>query len=393
LIDAVIGQLALIANVQDARREAGLSALRDESVVVRQVKRPAASADVDFQVYTLQQAIAVMPIRRLPREKRIELADQLAFLGVRSDGWTATGAAATLIDLGALKYAVEVVDHIAVTDPTRAEGLLSLVRGLLAVGEESMAATQAERALEWARSRADRNPERAIIWGLAEIYLTHGQPKRALHWLEQWRKAAGWRQRFGSLWRNQLDDDELRLGAFRLRALLQQGQETQEITQLLTELRTWAPRLLDGEALINFMLDSLLRPLLAAGRQPQAWPLLTELVQALTVTSGNKHSAHVEAVAALLAQQVRLAQMPGIDGAKNNGAAEATTPDKTIPDQTLWENAERLLADLWKADARRSAWQAVHSLEGSLPLILALEGPSSVVALARAANECLWLWA
>lgn len=392
LVDEVLSQLSLIANVQDAHREAGFSSLRDETLVVRQVKRPAANADVDFQVYTLQQAIAAMPVRRLPRQKRIALADRLAALGVGSDGWTAAGAATALIELGALKYAVEVVDHIAANDPTRAEGMLSLVRGLLAVGERTQAATEAERALRWARARPDRNPERAITWGLADIYLEHGEPAQALRWLAQWREPTGWRHRLGTLWRRQLDDDALRLGALRLRALLQQGGDGQEAQRLLTELSAWAPRLLDGEALVNFLLDSLLRPLLDAGKHRQAGALLPALVQALSATSGNRHTAQVAAVAALLTHQIRLARLARDQAAENETGANNGEARGPSPDHELTQMAQRFLADLWQADARRGAWQTVHGLEGSLLLLWALEGPDSLVALARLVHEKSSLW-
>jgi hypothetical protein len=392
LVDDVLGQLALIANVQDARRETGLSTRSDETVI-RQVKRPSAKMEVDFQVYTLQQAIAAMPIRRLPRETRILLADQLASLSVRSDGWTAAGAATTLIDLGALKYAIEVVEHIAANDPTRAEGMLSLVRGLLAVGETAIATREAERALAWARARPDRNPERAIIWGLAAIFLEQEQPHQALRWLAQWREPSGWRHRLGALWRKQLDDDDLRLTALRFRALVQQQRDSKEIAALFAELREWGPRLLEGEALVNFLLDNLLRPLVMAGRPAHAWSLLPDLVKALSAISGNKYSVQVEAVAGLLAQQVRLAHLGAAAGSSiHNGASASTASVGGVPDQTLWTLCEDFLADLWKAAGRRGAWQAVHSLEGSLPLVLALEGPATIVALARAASDRPGLW-
>jgi hypothetical protein len=393
LVDDVLAQLTVIANVQDARREAGITALREEAQLVRQVKRPAANADIDFQVYTLQQAVAAMPIRRLPREKRILLADQLAFLGVRSDGWTAAGAAATLIELGALKYAVEVVEHIAPGDPTRAEGMLALVRGLLAVAEPALAAEQAGRALAWARSRPDRNPERAIIWGLAGIYLDHAMPTQALHWLAQWREPTGWQQRWGSLWRKPLDDDGLRLRSLRWRALLQQGTPggdspavgtyQRELQQLWEELITWTPRLLDGEALVHSYLDWLLRPLLAADKRAQAWSLLPKLVEALSHTSGSKHTAAVAATTTLLAQQWR-SVAPHTPATSGNGTVGA--------DPDLRQTLERFLTDLWRADARRGAWQIVHGLEGSLPLLLALEGPEVLVALARSVQQQGSLW-
>ena len=131
------------------------------------------------------------------------------------------------------------------------------------------------------------------------------------------RPAAGLRRPWGalwarlaSLWRKQLDDDTLRLRGLRLRALLQmadgaprglpqgdkvtrtqrapQGDKdrplipspphpltrspagdaaalrayTKEVQSLISELQEWAPRLLEGEALINFLVDNLLRPIL-----------------------------------------------------------------------------------------------------------------------------------
>lgn len=392
-IDQVLTQLNYIASVQDARRETGLSAQRDDAQLLRQVKRPAANTDVDFQVYTLQQVVAAAPLRDLPREKRIALADQLAFLGVRSDGWTAAGAATTLIELGALKYAVEVVEHIAATDPTRAEGMLSLVRGLLAVHEPMMAAEQAQRALAWARAKPDRNPARAVIWGLAEIYLEQGEPEQALRWLAEWREPTGWRQRLATLWRKPLDDDALRLQSLRLRGLLQLGHEhatpdttrtrIREVQQRVEQLRIWAPQLLEGEALVNFLLDGLLQPLLAAGRSSLVKSLLPDLVQALAATSGNKHAMQVTTVASLLAHQLRLAghvspgQMAETDGSSDLDWALTATA---------------FLADLWQHDAQRGPWQLVHSLEGSIPLLLALEGPDALVTLARAASRHSSLW-
>ncbi|MCL4860309.1 MAG: hypothetical protein KJZ93_12915 [Caldilineaceae bacterium] len=390
-VDEVLTQLNYIANVQDARREAGLSAQRDDAQLLRQVKRPAANTDVDFQVYTLQQVAAAAPLRDLPREKRIALADQLAFLGVRSDGWTAAGAATTLIELGALKYAVEVVEHIAANDPTRAEGMLSLVRGLLAVNEPMMAAEQAQRALAWARAKPDRNPARAVIWGLAEIYLEQGEPEQALRWLAEWREPTGWRQRIATLWRKPLDDDALRLQSLRLRGLLQLAGEhaapdttrTREVQQGVERLRTWAPQLLEGEALVNFLLDGLLQPLLAAGWSTLVKSLLPDLVQALAATSGNKHTMQVTTVASLLAHQLRLAgHVSPRQTAETNGSSDH---DWAI-------TATAFLADLWQHDAQRGPWQLVHSLEGSIPLLLALEGPDALVALARAATRHSSLW-
>ena len=108
---------------------------------------------MDFQVYTLREAIRALPVRGLSRDARLELANRLAALGNRSDGWTAAGAAATLVELGAVKYGIDVVSKIPDSDPTRSEGVISLVRALLAAGEAELAEEQAQKGLIWACAR------------------------------------------------------------------------------------------------------------------------------------------------------------------------------------------------------------------------------------------------
>jgi hypothetical protein len=266
--------------------------------------------------------------------------------------------------------------------------MLALVRGLLAVGEPQLAEEQAKSALSWARSQQSRNPERAITWGLAQIYLEYGQPDRALQLLDLWREPTGWRQRWQSVLGKRLDDDTLRLRGLRLRSLLQRGGPhregdlrlySQEVRRLLAELRTWAPRLLEGEALVNFYLDNLFRPLLVAGKLGQAWDLLAELVQVLNRTGGDKHANHVREVARQLRHQLLLAT---VATASSNGDHPAAEPSAIPPE--LSEPLRKFLINLWQTSAQRGPWQIVHSLEGSLPLLLALEGPLALVALARA---------
>jgi tetratricopeptide (TPR) repeat protein len=193
-IDEVLEQLTAIANIQAARRESGLSLRKGDQNLLRQVKRPTADADIDFQVYTMQEAVRAMPVRQMSREARIELANRLAALGTQSDGWTAAGAAATLIELGAVKFAVDVVESIPAKDPTKAEGYIGLVRGLLAVDEPALAEEQIEKGLAWAHAYPGRNPERALIWGLAQLYLERNQPDRALAILDAWREPTGFWQ-------------------------------------------------------------------------------------------------------------------------------------------------------------------------------------------------------
>ncbi len=398
LVEDVLAQLTTIANIQDARRETGFSLYKEDPLLLRQVKRPAANAEVDFQVYTLQQALKALPMRQLSREQRITLADQLAALGMRSDGWTAAGAAVTLIELGAFKYAVEVVHKIAAHDPTRSEGMLSLVRGLLAVDEAQLAYEQARHALNWARAQHNRNPERAITWGLAQIYLERGEPDKALQLLELWRAPVGWRYRLQAWLGRGFDDDTLRLRALRWRALLQRGgvhgnaadlrAYTQELRTLYNELRTWATRLLDGEALVNFYIDALFQPLLAAGKGQQAWELLPELIKLLNTTTGDKLAAHVATIVRLLLHQLRLATAHQPINPANTSAPPISGNGSSSPGPSeLHETIISFLVNLWQSSAQRGTWQVIHSLEGALPLLVTLAGPQTLVTIAHTVSQ------
>ena len=275
LVDDVLSELTAIANIQAARRESGLSLRKGDPSVLRQVKRPTADADVDFQVYTMSESVRNMPLRQMPREDRIELSNRLALLGTQSDGWTAAGAASTLVDLGAIKFAVEVVEKIPANDPTRAEGFISLVRGLLEVEEPELADEQVQLGLEWARTYPGRNPERALIWGLAESYLERKQPEKALALLDTWKEPAGFFRQLGRIFSPSMSDDELRNSGLRLRALLMdERSDPRDIQNLVARLRTWAPRLLDGEALVNFLLENMIGPLLESGRTEPGYDAL-----------------------------------------------------------------------------------------------------------------------
>ncbi|MCB0063027.1 MAG: hypothetical protein KDE19_12970 [Caldilineaceae bacterium] len=426
-INEVLVHLETIERVQAAQRETGYTTVKDDPALLRQVKRTNADRDVDFLVYTLRNAIDAMPIRQVNREDRILLSNKLALLGVQSDGWTAAGAAATLVALGALRYAAEVIDHISPHDPSRSEGLLTLVRSLMAVGEYELAAEQAKRAVDWAESLPMRNPERALTWGLAEIYLQHHQPTIALQLLARWREPTGWRETLRKLWREQLDDDGLRNSRLRFQAILQldvhnasaasdspaatntvpspfaprahgesertvprkaepvgvgPGDVDKERQTLLRTLRRAAPRLLDGEALIHFYIDGLLHPLLETGHFPEAWALLPDLKEALCALTGNRQTARVQEVAILFQMLLRESHQSGSvgDSAPDRQQAAALHP------ATVQPLIEGFLRDLWRAGVERGLWQVVHTVEGTLPLLLQLEGPSAIVAIAQAAN-------
>ncbi len=51
------------------------------------------------------------------------------------------------------------------------------------------------------------------------------------------------------------------------------------------------------------------------------------------------------------------------------------------------------MLNLWQADAEKGVWQAVHSVEGTLPLLLHLAGPDALVELARGAAAAGDGWA
>jgi tetratricopeptide (TPR) repeat protein len=378
LVDEVLTQLTTIANIQAARREGGLSLRQGDPTLLRQVKRPTADADIDFQVYTLREAIRALPLRGLQREARLELANRLAALGNRSDGWTAAGAAATLVELGAVKYAIEVVSKIPDTDPTRSEGVISLVRALLAEGEAELAEEQAQKGLAWARAYPGRNPERALTWGLAEVYLERQQSDHALTLLDQWEQPATFVQRMRGLFGRKLNDDELRNGGLRLRALLQQERTSaNDIQRLVTQLATATPLLLEGEALVSYLVDDLLRPLLAAGRTRLALTVLPALGTALRSGSGEKHATRVGNVGnVLLAELLPVAPEP-LDPSRSNGhAAPALAPEVRTA-------VVQFLTDIWRNNAQRGLWQTVHGIHGGLKLVTWLEGPDAVTSIAE----------
>lgn len=364
LADEVMSHLNTLERVQDARRESGISLRKNDQSLLRQVKRPQADADVDFLVYTLQEAVRAMPVHAITREQRIELSRRLTTLGVQSDGWTAAGAAATLIELGAPKFAAEVVEQIAPGDPTRSEGAIALVEGLLSLEDNERAAAESEKALEWAREFGGENAVRATTWGLAEVYLDHGQPEKTLDLLATRTHATGFMHRLRTLFQPRWDDDDLGDNRLRLAARLRQNASGAEIDELVREMSQWAVRLLEGEARINYLIDEMIEPLLEAGRTDLVMELLPAAGDALAGGTG-RHAEHVGRLAALLVPTITRGDLTGSDLLR----------------------VRTMLVRLWQADARRGLWQTVYGVSGSLPLLLALEGPGALADLARAAED------
>ena len=392
LVDEVLDQLDTIANIQEARRDSGLFQWQRDPAYLRHVKRSSANSDIDFQVYTLQEAVKGMPIRQLTTDQRLRLADRLIKLAVRSDGWTAAGTTTTLIRLEALQYAVRLVDQIPPDDPTRSEGVISLVRGLLNIQELQTATVQVRKALAWLQPYRGRNAERATIWGLSEVYLEKRQPDLALMLLEKRARTAnnGLLERLRNLWRERLDDDQLRDDALRLRALLQISQQPnatanplpKELAGNLPPLRTLferlcvgAPKVLEGEALVNFCIEDLLQPLLAARAYKQVWQVMPLMLAALIESSGDKHAVNINKASTLLVPLITQTGLP------LNFSDQKQVRQSDSPNQSL----TNFILALWQAAISKGIWQTVHSIEGTLPLMLAIEGPDAVVNLARAA--------
>jgi hypothetical protein len=390
MVKELLEQVTTISNVQDARRDSGLSAGKGDPHFLRQVKRPTANADIDFQVYALQEAVQGMPVRAIAREDRIALADRLAALAIRSDGWTAAGAAASLMELGAYKYAVGVVGHIPAQDPTRSEGVIALVRALLAMNETQLADEQVRKAMAWVKSLDKRNPERATVWGLAEVYLEYKMPDAALRLLEQRYAPPTFGERVRKVFQSGPNDDELRDDRLRFQALMQQGAAwDKELTALYNRLRQWAPKLLDGEVLMNFYIDGLLRPLLAVGRADLVWGLLPQVRAALNASSGDKHAVQVERVTMLLANQAvpeiaHTLQSPVSDATDTLATNNGDLSSNSDPLQAHTELTQ-FLVQLWENDIRKGLWQTVHGIEGSLALLLALEGAEALMTVAQVA--------
>jgi len=423
-IDETLAQVHTIATIQDAHRETGNtqrqrtttsqyagtefrstranpnsgfdSSGEGEGQFLRQVARTRSDADVDFLVHTLKKAVDVLPLELATSQQRAQVGKQIAALGVLSDGWTAAGAAATLVKLGGVQDAINVVEQVG--DATHSEGAIELVKGLLEAGENQFADMQAQAALEWARSQGERTSERATIWGIAEAYLDHNHAQRAiqlLNTLEEIPQQRGVLARFfRGEWtggENEFTDEDLRSGKLRLRAYLQReielsteagvapefdAQVSPQTNELIRKLCGWAPQLLEGEALINFYLDGILEPLLNAGKLRYAWGLLPQFRDALLAVHGGKHAARVAQITKPLAKRL-------------SSTEAQVEPERAA---TMRRHLEEFSVLLWQENSRRGIWQAVYGVDGSLSMLLLLEGPDAVVEIATAAANEGTLW-
>jgi hypothetical protein len=208
------------------------------------------------------------------------------------------------------------------------------------------------------------------------VYLERQQSDRALALLDQWDQPATFVQRMRGIFGRKLNDDELRNGGLRLRALLQRERTTaSDIQRLVAQLASAAPQLLEGEALVTYLLDDLLQPLLASGRTKLALTVLPVLGAALRTGTGEKHAARVSNVGGVLATELMPPLAERLDPSRGSEVEAGVLPPE------VRAAIEQFLTDIWRSNAQRGLWQTVHGIHGGLRLVELLEGPESVAAI------------
>ncbi len=374
----ILEQITIIANVQEARRTSSIYALRDsEQQLVRQVRRPRANADVDFQLYTLKEAVDGLPLESVSLAQRQLLADKVAELGGASDGWSAAAAAGTLVRLGATQHAVAINERVDPTDHSRSEAHRVLVAALLQAGDEANAAAQTQAGVRWAQSLAEHHPERLTIWGIVEAYLAQGKAETALAVLNQ-RRPASFGVRMRRLFGEKPNEEALREEALRMHAALlsqegsQGGGEDRAVIHL-SHVRRWAPNLLEGKALALFYTENVLEPLLSARNDRMLWAFLPDLCRALGGIVSREFPTRVEDVCEKLVRRLTLRQ-----------AEEGDDQDATALEEERAVLGD-FLVQLWEQSADQSVWQTVYAVGGTLPLVIALAGSEATMAIAQLA--------
>ncbi len=368
----VLEQLTIIANVQEARRASNIYALRDsEQQLLRQVRRSRANADVDFQLYTLKEAVEGLPLASVSLAQRQLLADKVAELGGASDGWSAAAAAGALVRLGATPHAVAINERIHAADHSRSEAHRVLVAALLQAGDEADAASQTQAGVRWAQSLAEHHPERLTIWGIVEAYLAQGKAQPALAVLNQ-RRPASFGVRLRRLFGEKPNEEALREEALRMHAALLSGEGGEDRAVIhLSQVRRWAPGLLEGKALALFYTENVLEPLLTTEYNRMLWAFLPDLCRALGGIVSREFPTRVGDVCEKLVRRLALGQ-----------------ESDRLDDATLQEEQAVLgdfLVQLFEQSAAQGVWQTVYAVGGGLPLLIALAGSGTALDIARLA--------
>ena len=374
----ILDQLTIIANVQDARRMSSSYTQRDsEQQLVRQVRRSRANPDVDFQLYTLKEAVDALPLDTISSAQRQLLADKVAELGAASDGWSAAAVAHPLVRLGASQQAAAINERIHPADHSRSEAHRVLVQALLQHGDEAGAAHQTQMGVRWAQSLAEHNPERLTIWGIVDAYLAQGKAESALAVLDQ-RRPPSFAVRVRRLFGEKPTEETLREEALRMHAaLLLSGGESKSIMHL-AHVRSWAPQILEGKALALFYAENVLDPLLSAENDRALWAFLPDLCRALGGIINQDFPTRVEEVCVKLARRLLMRQ---VDLAVA-GVTEAQDDPRLQDERAAVEN---FLIQLWDQSAAQGMWQTVYAVGGSLPLVIALAGSEVALSIAHLA--------
>ncbi len=364
---AVLDAMTIMDNIIEAQRENTLPARDVDDNILRHVVRTGANTDIDFQVFTLQEALRALPTSRRGDHAVQSLADSLIRLAGRSDGWTAAGATAVLMELGWPTAASDMVEQIPLADPARSDAICVIVQGCLERLEPAQADAQVRRSWPWINQLPDEHIKRLTIRRLAEAYIQAGYTQQGMALLAR-RSRSGWRQR---LFRSApKEPEEWRLSETWLQLLCQlktsPDQATAAEKALMRRVTTRAPILLEGEALASFYLR-VLPPLLACERWTYLTDLLPGLQKALLRIKGMKHAVRTRDCTHYLIQA--LAQIHH--------------------EQKLWLTRilQQWAVELWTQSAQEGIWQAVYSIDGCLELMQALEGAQSILTVGRFAQS------
>ena len=362
-IRAVTETVDTLAAVMEAQSETRLPHRDADDNILRHVVRSGANTDVDFQVFTLQAALRVLPSELHSHPHVAHLAQHLVDLTRHSDGWTAASATAALADIGQMDAAARVVAGIPADDIARSDAVCELVDGCLAAGRSEQAAAQVRAAWSWISGLADEHLQRLTIRRLAELYARAGHPDKARVLLAERRRTGFWQR----LWpRKHREPEEWLLSEDWVRLLCILGDldrsDTGEVRARARSLAVRAPLLLEGEALAIFQLR-MMPHLVAAGQYSALIDMLPGITKALSRIKGQKHAVRTR------------------DFAMHLSAALARAPQPER--QALAEALQSWTVELWQTAAQAGIWQAVYSVAGCLALVQALAGARAVLDIGR----------
>ena len=362
-IRAVTETINTLAAVMEAQSETRLPHRDADDNILRHVVRSGANTDVDFQVFTLQEALRALPAALHDHPDAAQLARRLVELARHSDGWTAASATAALTAIGQTDAAARVVAGIPADDIARSDAVCELVDGCLAAGQNEQAATQVREAWAWISNLEDEHLQRLTVRRLAELYALAGHPDKAQVLLTERHRSGFWQR----LWpRKRRDPEEWLLSEdwVRLLCLLADPARNNEgrTRDLARSLAVRAPLLMEGEALAIFLLR-MMPHLVAAGQHHALIDMLPGIAKALSRIKGQKHAVRTR------------------DFAMHLATALARAPQAERP--ALAQALQAWTVELWQTAAQAGIWQAVYSVAGCLALVQALAGARTVLDIGR----------